>query len=170
MERFWITLPHPFSIYEISHSDSNAVRETYEPLVKEGLPSFPSLIAAAYYYVFGMEHRPGTRIPGTLTFCIGHRECWLEKIHLRSSSIKVEINGIKVKGARLEIRAGMKHCETILQKSGSKTVSLPEGLPESIWIALTRGDSWLDYRKLDLRSGYLLPEEKVAQEPEDKPT
>jgi len=64
----------------------------------------------------------------------------------------------------------MKHYETILQKSGSKTVSLPEGLPESIWIALTRGDSWLDYRKLDLRSGYLLPEEKAVQEPEDKPT
>jgi len=101
IERFWIKLLHPFSIYEVSHSERDAVREDYEPLIKEGLPSFPSLIEAAYYYIFGMEYRPGTRIPGTLTFCIGHRECWLEKIHLRSSSIKVEINGTKVKGARL---------------------------------------------------------------------
>lgn len=170
MNRFWIKLPHPFSTYEIGHSERDQFREDFEPLIKEGLPSFPNLVAAAYYYLFDMDHRPDRSIPDKLLFCLGHLDCWLENIRLRPSSIKIKVNGTNVKGTRLEMRAGMKHYETILQRKGQKTITLSEGLPESIWVIVNKNGEWLDYRQFDIGSSYLPSRKDVIIENKDKPT
>lgn len=167
MERFWIKVPYPFTRYELRHFDDK-LAGNYDPLVMDKLPSFPNLISAACFYLFDSGHQAGQEIPPTLTFYIACRECWLDKIHLRSSPIEVKTNGTNVTGARLEIRAGMNHSETILKRRGSSTFPFPNGLPESIWLVLTRGHDWLDYREFNLTGGYLTSRKDITIETEDK--
>jgi len=166
----WLRIKLPFSTYEISFDDRDNLPDRYDPLISSNLPSFPSLYSAVYFYLFDRADNIGNAIPHSLMIFIANHECWLDKIYLRSSSIKLGIRGTKVNGCRLEIRAGFRHYETILKKQGDKLIPLPDGLPEAVWIAITRGKDWLDYRKLDLRIDYSLKGGNVISEIEDKQT
>lgn len=170
VDLFWLKLPFPYTVYRLRHFGEDRIRDNYDPLIAEGVPSFPSLGAASYTFLYEREYQNGQSLPEELIFCIARKECWLEKIHLYPSSVVMEINGTSVKGTRLEMWAGLKHFETLLKKRGSKTFQLPKGLPERIWIVLTRGNEWLDYREIDLRSSHLLDKKGVVVETTSKPT
>lgn len=151
----WVNPSSPFSVYRLSHSERDNIRDDYSPLVAEGNPSFPNLSVATYFFIYDKKYQSGNNLPSGLNFYIAQEDCWLGKIHLRPSSVKVEVNGCRVKDKRLELWTEVKHYEAQLKKRGSKSFSFPHGLPEKIWFALTKGNEWFDYRELDLKSSYL---------------
>lgn len=42
-----------------------------------------------------------------------------------------------------------------LRKSGFRRFTIPQGLPPRLWVLISRGNQWLDYRDLDLRESSL---------------
>jgi hypothetical protein len=62
------------------------------------------------------------------------------------------VRGDNVQGARLELRTNSNlRFDVRLRKPGKRRFALPNGLPERVFVILSRGDHWLDYRSIDLK-------------------
>lgn len=164
----FFTLPQPYSIHRISISGRADYRHDYQPLVKAECPSFPSLGAAAYKLLYERKYEPGQREPDDIIVRIAHTEAWIDLVHLHPSGVFITVSGTKVSGARLEVSAEPNaRFELMLRKAGVRRFSFPPGLPSHLFIILSRGDRWLDYRDLNLRGGTLTSGSNVIVEPSD---
>jgi hypothetical protein len=77
---------------------------------------------------------------------------WLNQITLSPISIKVNVAGTRVTGSQLTISGsgGVQFQEQLLKRATIEC-PLPNGVPSPLWIALSRGDQWLDYYHRDER-------------------
>lgn len=164
------SLPVPFSIFQLHRSHSNKRLNYSEPLIADGLPSFPNLITATYHFLYDKEAQSGNSIIDDIIIRQAHTECWIEKIHLHPSAVSIEIKGDDVRGVRLEVKGDKNYFDQKLRKAGIKKLSMPEGLPSKLWVILSRGNQWLDYRNFDLSGAYHLADKDVVIDPPDRCT
>lgn len=150
----FLRLPQPFSLNRIHISGKAQYGHDNDPLVKDGCPSFPTLAAAAEQLLYDRQYESGRGEPEDIIVRIAHTEAWIELVHLMPSAVSITIAGTDVRGARLEVGADpTARFDLRLRKSGMRRFPLPRGLPQRLFIVLSRGDRWLDYRNLDLRGG-----------------
>jgi hypothetical protein len=161
-------VPHPFSIHQIHISGRADFQHDYQPLVKAGCPSYRDLGEAATQLLYGLPHRRGNREPDDITVRVAHDEAWIELVHLHLSAVSITIAGNHVNGTRLEVSAEpYERFELKLRKASVRRFSLPHGLPERLFIILSRGDRWLDYRELDLSGNTTSVGKNVIVDPAD---
>jgi hypothetical protein len=164
----FLSLPHPFSINRIYISGKTEYQQEYKPLVRAGHPSFPSLGAASARLLYGLQHEPGNREPDDIIVRVAHTEAWIDLVHLHLSALSVTVAGTHVSGTRLEVSAEpLERFEVKLRKVGTRRFPLPEGIPPRLFVILSRGDRWLDYRELDLRGNTAVGENVVVDPADD---
>jgi Schlafen, AlbA_2 len=164
----FLSLPQPFSIYRIYISGKSEYPHDSEPLVKLGHPSFRSLGAASIQLLYGPQQERGNSAPDNIIVRVAHTEAWIELVHIHLSAVSVTVAGTHVNGTRLEISAEpLERFEVKLRKAGMRRFSLPGGIPSRLFVILSRGDSWLDYRELDLRGNTAAEGENVVVDPAD---
>ena len=163
----FLSLTEPYSIHRIHISGRVEHSTDFSPLVKAGCPSFPNLREAAYEFLYGLNYQSGNREPDDITVRVAHPEAWLKSLQLHRNGISITVNGTHVAGTRLELMAGSnKRFDTRLRKPGRRRFSLPQGLPERLWVGLSRDDRWLDYRDIDLRGRAPTREDVVIDAPD----
>jgi hypothetical protein len=164
----FLSIPPPFSIHRIYISGKTEYQHDYRPLVRAGHPSFPSLGAASARLLYGLQHEPGNREPDDIIVRVAHTEAWIELVHLHLSAVSVTVAGTHVSGTRLEVSAEpLERFEVKLRKAGTRRFPLPEGIPPRLFVILSRGDRWLDYRELDLRGNAAVGENVVIDPADD---
>lgn len=164
----FLAVPQPFSIHRVSISERASYPHDSEPLVKDGHPAFPSLAAAAYMLMYGLQHEPGQGVPEDIAVRVSHTEAWIELVRLRLNDVSVTVAGTRVGGTRLEVGAGPHdRFEVKLRKAGVRRFTFSHGVPQRLFVILSRGDRWLDYRNLDLRGNRAAAEDDVVIEPAD---
>ena len=164
----FLSLPQPFSIHRIHISGRTDYQHDYQPLVKAGCPSFRNLGEAATQLLYGLPHIRGNREPDDIIVRMAHTEAWIELVHLHLNGVSITVAGSNVSGTRLEVAAELsERFELNLRKAGVRRLSFPHGLPPRIFIVLSRGDRWLDYRELDLRGNTVAVGKNIVIDPAD---
>lgn len=165
----FLALPQPFSVHRIFISGHSEYKHDYEPLVKAGCPSFRDLgDAAASHLLYGLPHVRGNREPDDIIVRVAHIEAWIELVHLHQSAVSITVTGTHINGTRLEISGEpFERFEVKLRKPGVRRFSFPRGLPQQLFIILSRGDRWLDYREIDLRGNPESLGKNVVSDPAD---
>ncbi len=164
----FLSLPQPFSIHRISISGRTNYERDYHPLVKAGCPSFPSLAEAATHLLYGLRHARGNGEPEDIIVRMSHTEAWIELVHVHLSAVSITVAGTQVNGTRLEVSAGLpQRFEVRLRKAGVRRFSFPHGVPSRLFVILSRGDRWMDYRELDLSGSAGVAGENVVVDPAD---
>ena len=150
------SLRHPYTLYQISLSGKVEHPKDTGLLIAENCPSFPSFEAAAYRLLYDREYQPGQVSPEDIIIRMAHHEAWIERLQLHPSAISIRVEGAKVSGVRLEISGTPNfRVDKKLRKSGFRRFTIPQGLPPRLWVLISRGNHWLDYRELDLRESSL---------------
>lgn len=150
----FLRLPQPFSIHHIHIMGRADYQQDFDPLVKSGCPSFPTLSDAAHRFLYGLQYQPGNRQPDDIIIRFARTEAWLDMVRLDPTAISVTVRGTNVSGTRLELSVGSDlRFDKTLRRPGTRKFSITGGLPDRVWIVLSRGDTWLDYRDLNLRGG-----------------
>jgi hypothetical protein len=147
----WLRIPTPFSIHTINILEREHRSNDNSPLVKEGLPSFRNIVSAGGELIYGDKSTSSQREPDEIIIRISHNEAMIEQVRLKPTAALVMIGGDHVSGARLEIKAESSYQQRRLRRPGLHRFSFQRGLPERLWIMLSRKDRWLDYRDIDLR-------------------
>jgi len=84
-------------------------------------------------------------------------------VHVHLSAVSVTVAGTQVNGTRLEVSAGLsERFEVRLRKAGVRRFSLSHGVPSRLFVILSRGDRWIDYRELDLSGNTTAAGENVV--------
>lgn len=82
--------------------------------------------------------------------------------------MSITVAGTQVNGTRLEVSAGLsERFEVRLRKAGVRRFSFPNGVPSRLFVILSRGDRWTDYRELDLSGNAAAAGENVVVDPAD---
>lgn len=158
----FLGLTQPHSLHHIHIQGQRENSRNKEPLVKSGCPSFSSLADAAYRFLYGLDYHPGQREPDDIIVRLVHSDAWLELLDLHRSAISITVAGDNVRGSRLELKAGSDvRFDVRLRKPCKRRFLLPTELPDRVWVILSRGDEWLDYRNLDLRGSKSLSESGI---------
>jgi hypothetical protein len=120
------------------------------PLIQDGCPSFPPLGDAVYTLLFDVELASGSdrSLPSPpFVLRVTHAEAWIERVEQYASSLIVNVQGHAVEGARLEVTGSQgARFDRKLSGSGEVNFEMPEGLPPRLWVLLSRGSRWLDFR------------------------
>lgn len=164
----FLSLPQPFSIHRIHISGRTDNQHDYRPLVKAGCPSFRDLGEAATQLLYGLPHARGNREPDDIIVRMAHTEAWLELVHLHLNGVSITVVGSNVSGTRLEVATELsERFELCLRKAGLRRFPFPHGLPPRLFIILSRGDRWLDYRELELRGNTVAVGKNIVIDPAD---
>lgn len=159
----WLSIPRPFSLHTINIMERGDRPNDHSPLVKDSCPSFRNVAAAAAKLMYGELASSRQSEPDEIYIRIAHREAWIEQVHLRPTAASVTVEGTNVAGTRIEVSAEPgEYFERRLRKAGLRHFSFKHGLPERLWIIVSRNDRWLDYRDLDLRGNKMTSEGDVV--------
>lgn len=149
--RYWQENTFPFTLFHVGFAERDVRLNEFDPLIARGLPSFPDLKTAVFFYLYEASADRDMSLSNDIVLHINHRESWIDKIYLEPNSISIAIKGRVVKNTRLEVWVGGQHGETFVKKPGRVKFSLNAGLQDKIWIVASRNKHWLDYREIDLR-------------------
>lgn len=163
----WLRIPQPFSLHTISITERDQRQHDSSLLVKESCPSFRNVAAAATELMYGELASSRQIEPDEIQVRIAHREAWIEQVQLHATAASMRVEGTNVAGTRLEVNAQPEKFERRLRKAGSRRFSFKRGVPERLWIVLSRNGRWLDYRDLDLRGNRMGTEGNVVIDPAD---
>src|SRR5260370_11247276 len=107
----------------------------------------------------------------------------IERINISATEVAVAVRGRNVTGTRLEIaglpgprsetRFGIPEVQYLAGgfETGSLAVKLQTELPRTVWVVLSRGNEWLDHRRVDNKwSPFAHSQDGVTIEPPDLPT
>ena len=165
----WLSVPEPFSLHTINIMERDNRQTNNSPLVAEGSPSFRNIAAAARELLYGDDNiNTGLSEPDEIHIRIVHTEAMIEQVHLHPTSASIKVSGQRVPGVRLEVRSGPNsYYERRLRKAGLQSFPFKPGLPERLWIVLSKNDKWLDYRDLDLRGNRSSSDGNLLIDPAD---
>jgi Putative DNA-binding domain len=164
----WLSVPEPFSLHTINIMEHDNRQTNNSPLVAEGSPSFRNIAMAAGELLYGDNVNTGRSEPDEIHVRIVHTEAMIEQVHLHPTSASIKVSGQHVSGIRLEVRsAPNSYYERRLRKAGLQSFPFNPGLPERLWIVLSRNDKWLDYRDLDLRGNRSSTDANLLIDPAD---
>ncbi len=150
-----VPLPIPVTDFQISAADSNR-HLPHEMLAGESCPSFPEPNSAWRAFAEGDYSLSGANQPpiDLAQIRIAETAAWIGSVHVTATELTAEVLGTAVAGAELELFGTTDRSQRQLDRPGTVTFALSDGLPPSAWLWLKRGLQWLDYRPIDARSGW----------------
>ena len=159
----------PYTQYLVNSSQSSPQDPRERFLIADGCPFFPDFQTAAIKLLYGVDRNTGQGLSGeVVTVNLAQDEAWIEHIHLSATSISVLVKGNKVSGTRLEIGGAVDwRFDKDLRRQGRVTCPLPKGLPSKLWIVVSRGSRWLDYRELAQQMPWYVAPESITADPPD---
>lgn len=154
----FLGLPLPFTEYQANTASMPGSQNTNLAgigyLAADDCPFFPDYRTAAFELLYrAMSVQSQWQLPNQLASVrIAHAEAWIERVHFSPTSVSVAIEGNDVGGTRLEIVGppDLRWDATPLQP-GAHNCPLLNGIPEELWIVLSRHGVRLDYRYLNRR-------------------
>ena len=157
-------------------SSSHGQRSNPDFLIAPACPFYPDFQTAVLDLVYGAKdagRNPGIMLSEAALVRIADTEAWIDEVHVSPTSLAVNVTGSNLNGVRLEISGpgDFRPFDGPVEQSKTVTASLPDGLPADLWIILSRGTEWLDYRHFDRRwSPFSGHEGNVTFEPPDLET
>ncbi|MBC8030790.1 MAG: ATP-binding protein [Pyrinomonadaceae bacterium] len=162
----------PHSVYELHSKFSRSEpKQKRDPLVHDGCPSFPALGVAAFKHLFDRDVNSDSGFPTTtIILRVAHIEAWIDRVELKPNSLCVTVQGDAVSGARLEVTGSPDtRFDEKLRELRKIEFPFPDGLPQRLWLLLSRDSRWLDLRDLN-QYGTSSPWENVITSPPDLAT
>ncbi len=121
------------------------------PLVAQGCPSFPHFMTA-WADLFGIGGRlPVQPQPGA-NFSFQDRSGRIDSVRVGADSVVIGLDGEDLGNLRIDLQGAGYRTSVPVNGEDSVNVALPGGIvPAGAWVALARGDEWLDQRTFDPR-------------------
>lgn len=142
-------LPYPFTLYTVSRArNEGGRRDPFTPLVKSGLPSFPTYETAFYHFMLNLPHGPGQAIPQDLVVVrVAHPEAWISAVEAEPDAVTVILEGDRCEGTQLTIGGseGVLVNE-LIKNNGTQRFALGNRNSDRLWAVLSRDNSWIDWR------------------------
>jgi hypothetical protein len=154
---FSTLVPWPYTRFEVTiTSVSYHPQQDQAFLISEGCPFFPNfqtaLFALLYRHATDWDQAQNSSQQGKILIRQASTDAWIEHVHFSPSSLSVQIEGSQFLNIFLEVQAPpYTPFERAIENSGSIDCPLLDGIPERVWIALSREHTWLDYLTLDQR-------------------
>ena len=127
-------------------------------LIADGCPFFPRLedvVGELIYGVAGTSPSVPQFANEVITVRIAEAKGWIDQIVVSPTSLRVAVKGDDLEGVRLQVSGGPTFhrevelpCISSAGDDEARHVDVPllvDPLPE-LWVVLSRGNSWLDYR------------------------
>lgn len=146
-------LPWPVVDYSLYPRDSDHLPRTPGFLIGDGCPSFPGFETAFRAFFYGDFSTIGAgQIPSDLGR-LRHvqPEAWLRRVRVSPTHLEVWVGGKGALGTRVELNSAQLQVSKRVGKSAKIRFPLRQGLPDDVWLYLSREKSWLDYRALGSR-------------------
>jgi hypothetical protein len=146
-----VALPWPALIFELHLSGGpEGQQNQHGLLIGDACPSFPSWDAAFRGFFYGDFSRPSSgHVPHSFaTIRVIDGRAWLDRVRITPASMDVHLGGSAVGGTRVELNSQTYRCDARSPEAGQVTLPLPDGLPLSAWLYLSRDGKWLDYRAI----------------------
>jgi Putative DNA-binding domain len=151
-------VPWPSTRFEITITSVNyAPQQDQTFLISEGCPFFPNFQTALFALLYGghvseWDQAQTRSQQGRILIRQAQTHAWIEHVHFAPSSLTVQIEGSQFQNTFLQVQAPPSPpFERAIENSGSVDCPLPDGIPERVWIVLSREHTWLDYLILDQR-------------------
>lgn len=145
--------PEPNTCYLLrAAQDRFESNNANSPLVKDRCPSFPDNDTAIYKLLYDLDRQAGQDMlrDVIITIRVTHSDAWIDHVTLRPGGVSVTVCGSNVADSRLVIGGKGKGFDAKLISPGTFDYEIPDGLPNRLWMILSRGDRWLDSRDLDI--------------------
>jgi hypothetical protein len=141
--------PHrQFELYAPDHERPSASGF----MIGQDAPAFRDFDTAALEYIYGFTKTSGMHaLPGHLGMVrIADDRSWISRVRVGAASVVVTVAG-HPEQARLEVSRPGAHHRRRVSRNGRRSYrfSFPDGVPPGLWIVLSQGSEWLDYRDLD---------------------
>lgn len=146
-------LPWPVVDYSLYPRDSDRLPRTPGFLIGDDCPSFPGFETAFRAFFYGDFSTIGAgQIPSDLGR-LRHvqPEAWLRRVRVSPTHLDVWVGGQDALGTRVELNSAQLQVAKRVGKSAKVRFPLRQGLPDDIWLYLSRDKSWIDYRALGAR-------------------
>lgn len=147
-----------FSVCKWPHSVFRLSLANYEKddwpsmLIGNDCPFFPDYDSAVLSLLFEQPYKYGSPplfspLHGIVCVRFAYAEAWIESIHFRPTSLSISVVGDNVEGTQLQIFFPPSvRIYKQLSQCGELVFPLQHGMPDDLWIVLSRGMSLLDYR------------------------
>jgi len=154
----------PHTQYRLSTQGSQGAGQFHRRLlIADGCPFFPQFEDLVGELIYGVARTSpsdpqfvnASTVSPSVTVRIAETKGWIDHIDVSPAEIRVAVKGDDLEGAHLQVSGGPTfHREVALPNNSSAgdaearhlNVPLPvDPLPE-LWVVLSRGHSWLDYR------------------------
>lgn len=156
-DEFATIVPWPYTRFEVSITSVN-----YQPqqdqafLISKGCPFFPSFQVALFALLYGHPAEWGQAQnrsqQGKILIRQAQTDAWIAHVHFSPAAVSVQVEGFRFQDAFLQVQAPpAPPFEQVIEGSGTIDCPLPDGIPQQVWVALSRQHTWLDYFTLDQR-------------------
>ena len=154
---FAIPVPWPHTRFEVTISSVYlSPQQDQAFLISGGCPFFPNFQTALFALLYGhtteWDQIQNRSLQGKILIRQASTDAWIEHVHFLPSSLSVQIEGSRFQNTFLQVQAPpYSPFEQGIDNSGSVDCLLPDGIPEQMWIVLSRERTWLDYLTLNQR-------------------
>ena len=145
-----VALPWPATIFELNHPTRQNQQAPQQYLIGDDCPSFFSHDQAFRAFFYGdFAGSPGHHVPSdTALIRMVPGTAWLERVLITPTHMDVIVRGRDVAGTRVELNSATYRADARVSDTGDVRIPLPDGLPDSAWLYLSRARQWLDYRAI----------------------
>jgi hypothetical protein len=155
---FSTPVPWPYTRFEDSIMSVNySMQQDQAFLISEGCPFFPNFQTALFALLYNghvseWDQAQNRSQQGKILIRQAQADAWIEHVHFSPVSLSVQIKGSQFQHTFLQVQAPpYSPFELAVEKCDSVDFPLPDGIPDRVWIALSRDHTWLDYLALDQR-------------------
>jgi hypothetical protein len=145
-----VALPWPATIFELNRPARPDRQAPQQYLIGDDCPSFFSYDQAFRAFFYGdFAGAPGHHVPSdTALIRMVPGKAWLERVLITPTHMDVIVRGRDVAGTRAELNGATYRADARVSDTGEVRIPLPDGLPDSSWLYLSRDRQWLDYRAI----------------------
>jgi hypothetical protein len=152
--RFFFPFPQPFTLYNLQAAvtmDEVWRNDTFSPLVKAGLPSFPNCTTAGLHLIYGLPYMPGLELPrDPVIIRLAHPEAWIGDVAVKGDSVEITVCGSQVGGTCLTVGGPAGILVTKEFEDEDRCVlEIPSADCGALWLVLSRENKCLDTRRVE---------------------
>ncbi len=141
-------------------------------LISTGCPFYADFTTAVYHLMYGQvdpDEALRKKLDTAIIVRVAHVGAWLANIHLSQQQVTVNVEGKNVSNARLQL-FGIPdlHYDEILLDACRLAYPFPRGIPQKLWVVLSRDNKCLDYCHINAKwSPFASNQKNIIIEPPD---
>lgn len=140
-------MPWPHTVYRFTLQGPNWHHaEDFEPLTADDADYFPDFQSARAEIVHGISDSTYfSSVQDGVAVRVVHAEAWLKEVRIGRDKLTAKVFGLNPRGCRIELAGSpqVRKAQDVM-RVGSVILPIPQDLPETLTVALTRGHNELD--------------------------